>query len=169
MDETWLYHFGPETKQQSMEWRHSGSYRLQKILSAKHIRWNCSSLDFLGPRRHPPHWLSSKRPNYKRRVFLVSVGAIEEHFEGKTPGKLTKGVLFFHDNAPAHRENATQKKLAYLGFHCVDPAPYSPDMASSDLPRLKKNRWKVNIFRPTRRSLLPRRRGWTNNVLNVFE
>jgi len=24
MDETWLYHYGPETKQQSVEWRHSG-------------------------------------------------------------------------------------------------------------------------------------------------
>jgi len=25
MDETWLYHYGPETKQQSVVWRHSGS------------------------------------------------------------------------------------------------------------------------------------------------
>jgi len=25
MDETWFYHYDPETKQQSMEWRHSGS------------------------------------------------------------------------------------------------------------------------------------------------
>jgi len=25
MEETWLYHYDPETKQQSMEWRHSGS------------------------------------------------------------------------------------------------------------------------------------------------
>jgi len=25
MDETWLYHYDPETKQQSMEWKHSGS------------------------------------------------------------------------------------------------------------------------------------------------
>jgi len=25
MDETWLYHYDPETKQQSMEWRHSSS------------------------------------------------------------------------------------------------------------------------------------------------
>jgi len=25
MDETRLYHYDPETKQQSMEWRHSGS------------------------------------------------------------------------------------------------------------------------------------------------
>ena len=27
MKETWLYHYDPETKQQSMEWRHSGSPR----------------------------------------------------------------------------------------------------------------------------------------------
>jgi len=54
MDETWLYHCDPETKQQSMEWRHSGSVRPQKIPSAK-IRWKSSRLDFLGSRRHPPH------------------------------------------------------------------------------------------------------------------
>jgi hypothetical protein len=29
---------------------------------------------------------------------------------------VTNGVLFLHDNAPAHRALATQKKLAYLGF-----------------------------------------------------
>jgi len=43
MDETWLYHYDPETKQQSME-------RLtppQKIPSAK-IRWKSSRLDFFG-------------------------------------------------------------------------------------------------------------------------
>jgi histone-lysine N-methyltransferase SETMAR len=27
VDETWLYYYDPETKQQSMEWRHSGSHR----------------------------------------------------------------------------------------------------------------------------------------------
>jgi len=31
MDETWLYHYDPETKQQSMEWRHSGSTRPKKF------------------------------------------------------------------------------------------------------------------------------------------
>jgi len=33
--------------------------------------------------------------------------------------KVTKGVLFLHDNAPAHWALATQKKMAYLGFHTV--------------------------------------------------
>jgi histone-lysine N-methyltransferase SETMAR len=46
-----------------------------------------------------------------------------------------------HDNVPAHRALATQKKLAYLGFQCLDNAPYSPDLAPSDyhlFPGLKK-------------------------------
>jgi len=30
MEETWLYHYDPETKQHSMEWRHSGSPRSPK-------------------------------------------------------------------------------------------------------------------------------------------
>jgi len=52
--------------------------------------------------------------------------------EEKRRGKVTKGVLFLHDNAPAHRTHATQKKLAYLGFQCLDHPPYSPDLAPSD-------------------------------------
>jgi len=31
MDETWLHHYDPETKQQSMKWRHSGSPRPKKF------------------------------------------------------------------------------------------------------------------------------------------
>jgi len=60
----------------------------------------------------------------------------------------TKGVLFLHDNAPAHRALATQKKLAYLDFQYVDHPPYSLDLASSDyhlFPALKK-KLKVRHF-----------------------
>jgi len=35
MDETWLYHYDPQTNQQSIEWRHSGSPRPKKFPSAK--------------------------------------------------------------------------------------------------------------------------------------
>jgi len=47
----------------------------------------------------------------------------------KAAGSSPRGVLFLHDNAPAHRALATQKKLAYLGFQCLDRQPYSPDLA----------------------------------------
>ena len=46
-----------------------------------------------------------------------------------------------HDNAPAHWVLATQKKLAYLGFQCLDHPPYSLDLAPSGcqlFPGLKK-------------------------------
>jgi len=46
-----------------------------------------------------------------------------------------------HDNALAHRALATQKKLAYLGFQCLDHPPYSPVLVPSDyhlFPGLKK-------------------------------
>ena len=46
--------------------------------------------------------------------------------------KFTKGVSFFRDTAPAHWTPAIQKKLAYLGFQCLDHPPYSPDLAPSD-------------------------------------
>ena len=59
----------------------------------------------------------------------------------KRRGKITKGVLFLHDNALAHRALATQKQLANLGFQCLDHSPYSPDLALSAyhlFPGLKK-------------------------------
>jgi len=55
--------------------------------------------------------------------------------------KLTKGVLFLRDKIPVHWALATQKKLAHLGFQCLDHPPYSPDLALSDyhlFPGLKK-------------------------------
>jgi len=54
MDETWLYHYDPETKQQSMEWWHSGSPRPKKFRVQKSAGKDLASI-FLGSRRHPPH------------------------------------------------------------------------------------------------------------------
>ena len=107
-----------------------------KIPSAK-IRWKISHLDFLASKRHPPHCIPSTGPNYQRWVLLISGDAfnplnaelnpichllallggstivvvsrlrVKGYFEGKTPVNFTKGVLFLHDNAPAHRALST--------------------------------------------------------------
>jgi len=66
---------------------------------------------------------------------------LKDILKGKRRGKVTKGVLFLHNSAPAHRTLATQKKLAYLAFQCLDHPPYSPDLAPLDyhlFPGLKK-------------------------------
>ena len=120
---------------------------------------------FFGSRRHPPHWLPSIEPNYQRGVLLISAGATEWHFEGKLPWKVHQGVLFLHDNAPTHRALATQKKLTYLGFQTLEHLPYSPDLAPSVYHLFSglKKQLKGRHFRPTRRSLLPRRPRWTDS------
>jgi len=91
MEETWLYHYDPETKQQSMEWRYSGS-PCPKNSECKNPLEN-SRLIFLGSRRQPPHWLSSNGSNYQHGVLLISAGAIEGCFELKTPREGHQGGL----------------------------------------------------------------------------
>jgi len=116
--------------------------------------------------RHLPHWLSSKCPNYQRRALLISAGATEGLLKKKRRRKVTKAVLFLHDNASVHRALATQKTLSYLGFQRLDHPPYSPDLAPL-VYHLFLGLKKTN-FRLTRRSLLPRRHGWTDKLLNFF-
>ena len=81
-------------RQSNSQWNGGiAAYPAPKILSAK-IRWKSSRLDFFGvTRRHPPHWLSSKEPNYQRRVLLISAGVNEGHFEGKIQRKGHQGCL----------------------------------------------------------------------------
>jgi len=139
MDDTGLYHFDLETKQQSMEWRRSGSPRPKtlrvqksagKVLAS--IFWDQDGIlhiDYLpkGQTINAEYYSSLQVP-------------LKDILKEKRRGKLTKEVLFLH-NAPAHRALATQKKLAYLSFHCLDHPPYSPDLAPSDnhlFPGLKK-------------------------------
>jgi len=66
---------------------------------------------------------------------------LKDILKEKRHGKVTKGVLFLLNNALAHGALATQKKLTYLGFQCLDCPLYSLDLAPLDyhlFPGLKK-------------------------------
>jgi len=68
---------------------------------------------------------------------------LKDTLKEKRLGNVSKVVLFLHDNTPSHRALASQKKLAYLGFQCLDHPPYSPELAPSDyrlFPGLKVRR-----------------------------
>jgi len=140
MDETWLYHYDPETKQQSMEWRYSGSPRPKKFRVQKSagkvlasIFWDQDGIlhiDYL-----------PKGQTMNAEYYSSLLVQLKDILNEKRRGKFTKGVLFLDDNASAHRALATQKKLAYLGFHFLDRPPYTTDLAPSDyhlFPGLKK-------------------------------
>ena len=82
--------------------------------------------------KSPPTRLSSKGSTINAEYYSSLLVQLKNILKEKLRGKVTKGVLFSHDNAPAHRALATQKKLAYLGFQYLDYPPYFPDLAPSD-------------------------------------
>ena len=129
MDETWLYHYDPETKQQWMEWHHSGSPRPKKFRVQKSA-WKILSSVFLGSRRHPRHWLSSKGPNYQRGVLLISADAIEGHFEGKTPRECPQGSLVLARQCPGSRGTWNPEETGLPGL----PVSWSPTLFSGSGP-----------------------------------
>jgi len=91
MDETWLYHYDPETKQQLMEWRHSGSprprqFRVQKsagkVLAS--IFWDQDSIlliDYL-----------PKGPTINAEYYSSLLVQMKDILKGKRRGKVTKWV-----------------------------------------------------------------------------
>ena len=96
---------------------------------------------FFGSRRHPPHSLSSKGPKCERRVLLISAGAVEGHFEGKTPREYHYGGLVLAQQCPGSPGTCDPEETAYLGFQYLDNLLHSPDLAPSDyhlFPGLKK-------------------------------
>ena len=162
-----------------MEWWHSGSPRSapKKIPIAK-IRWKSFRLIFLESKRHslinfqrhPPHWLSSKGPNYQCRVLLISAGANEGQFERQRPRVGHQGGLVLARQCPGSPGTCNPEETGLPGL----PLSWSPTLFSGSgsvglpsVPWTEKN-WKFAISLPTRRSLLPRRPGWTDNVLNFF-
>ena len=111
-----------------MEWRHNVSLRPKKFRVQKSagkdlasIFWDQDGIliiDYL-----------PKGQTINAEYYLSLLVQLKDILKETGRGKVTKVVLFLHENAPAHRALATHKKLTYLGFHCLNHPPYSPDLA----------------------------------------
>jgi len=144
-----------------------GAHPVPKIPSAK-IRWKSSRLDFFGIKTID---YLSKGQTINAEYYSSLLVQLKDILKEKRHGKITRGVLFLHDNAPAHRTLATQKKLAYLGFQCLDHPPYSPDLAPSDyhlFSVLKKKQLKVGHFFFRREVIVAAGPGLTGNIMIFF-
>ena len=72
--------------------------------------------------------------------YLVSLKSRTRDISER-PGKLTKGIQFHQDNAPAHKSVVAMAAVCDCGFEPVDHPPYSPDLAPSDyflFPNMEK-------------------------------
>ena len=131
-----------------MEWWDSGSPCLKKFQVQKSagnilslIFWDQDSILLID--------CLPKGQTISAEYYSSLLVQLKDILKEKCCGKVTKGSLFLHDNAPAHWSLATQKKLAYLGFQCLDHPPYSTDLAPSDyhlFPGLKKPTERSPLF-----------------------
>jgi len=153
MDETWLYHYDPETKQECRN------------------PLEISRLDFFGSRRLPPHWLSSKKPHYQRGVLLISSVAIEGHVEGKNAaGRSPRRSCSCTTMSRLTGHLQARRNWLTWASNVVITLPILriwPLRTTTFYPELKKQ-LKGRHFSPRRRSLLPRRPGWKDNLLKFF-
>lgn len=139
-DETWLHHWDPESKQESMQWIKRGEpppkkFKTQpsagKVLAT--IFWDAEGIlmiDYMPPK-------TTITGIYYAEVLRKLKKAIRE----KRPRKVRKKILLLHDNAPVHKANVAQAALKDCGFVEIPHPPYSPDLAPSDyflFPNLKK-------------------------------
>jgi len=105
-----------------MEWRHSGAPDTKKFGVQKSAGkvlasnfWDQDGLlltDYL-----------LKCQTINAEYYLPLLVQLKDILKEKRRGKFTKFVLFLHDNAPPHRALAAQKKLACVGFQCLDHQP----------------------------------------------
>ena len=87
-------------------------------------------LDFLGSRRHRPHWIPFKGPDFRRGVLLISPGANEGHFEGKRPRKDHQVCLVLARQYPDSPVTCNPEDSGLLGIL----ASWSPTLFSRSGP-----------------------------------
>jgi len=168
MDETWLYHYDPETKQQSMEWWHIGLHHPKNSECKNPME------------KFSPRFFGIKMASSSPRIFQrakQSTPSITHlcwcnwrTFEGKRRGKVTKGSCSYTTvprltgHLQPRRNWPTWASSALITHPTLRICPRRTTTCSLDW---NKN-WKFPIFLPTRRLLLPRRPGWTDNFLDFF-
>lgn len=139
-DETWIHHYTPEKKRQSLQWKHTRSPRVQKFKTAESslkvmatVFWDRQGVllvDYL-----PKHETINKE-YYCKLLF-----DLRRAIQNKRRGKLSKKIILLHDNARPHTAGVTKAFIDSLNWEVMDHPAYSPDLAPSDyylFPHLKQ-------------------------------
>ena len=130
MDETWLCHYDPETKQHSMEWRHSDSHRPQNNSECKNLLEKFSPL-FFGIKMASSSLIIFQRAKLSTRsIAHYSAAAIEGHFEGKTPREGHQGALVLARQCPGSPDTCNPEETGLPGL----PVSWSPTLFSGSGP-----------------------------------
>jgi len=106
-DETWVHHYKPETKRQSMQWKHPSSPSSKKFKSQPSagkllltVFW-----DSQGPILE--HYMEKDVTVRSVNYYNMLRNELRPAIRSKRRGSLTQGVLLLHDNARPHMAQLT--------------------------------------------------------------
>ncbi|KAF7251792.1 hypothetical protein EYD10_02920 [Varanus komodoensis] len=120
-DETWVYHYDPESKQEPMQWHKKGADPLKKFAGKimATVFWDSKGILMI---------------EYTKRGETINVASyattlrnLREAIKEKRQGKLTAGVLLLH-NAPVHMVRVSKVAVRDCGFEEINHPPYSLDL-----------------------------------------
>ena len=114
-DETWVHNHDPETKQESMQWKHKGSatpkkFRVQQSVGKIMATAFWDSGDVLLLKFMP------LKTTITGDTYASIMVALRENIKQKRRGKLSAGVLLLHDNAPANKPRTSRAAVSKCGF-----------------------------------------------------
>ena len=130
-DETWVHHYEPESKRQSMEWRHPSSPKTKKFKTEKSagkimatVFWDVHGMlltDF-----------SPQGATINSDAYIATLKRLKARIRRVRPNLDMESVLFHHDNARPHTSARTRETITSFGWTTLPHPAYSPDLAPSD-------------------------------------
>lgn len=139
-DESWVYGYDPETKQQSSQWKLPNEPWPKK---ARQSRCNVKSMliVFFDHESVVHHEYAPASQTINKEYYVEVLKRLRDAIRRKRPHFWQTGDwLLHHDNAPAHASNLVQQYLSKHNVTQLRQPPYSPDVAPCDFwlfPRLK--------------------------------
>jgi histone-lysine N-methyltransferase SETMAR len=140
IDETWIHHYTPESKQQSKQWTEAGCSAPKKTRSVSSagkvmasVFWDAEGILFID--------YLEKGKTITKEYYSNILTRLYEKIREKRPGlQKEKKIIFHQDNAPAHKSVLAMGQLRDLHYELMEHPPYSPGLAPSDFylfPKLK--------------------------------
>ena len=140
-DETWIYHFQPDSKAKNKVWVSSEGDR---PVTARHCKTSNRMLyaiffDSKGPVLQIP---VPKGSSVTGKFYIESIlTQLVDFYQKRRLRTSVRGIKLLHGNAPAHKSATVQEYLKESGLNVLDHPPYSPDLSPCDFwlfPRLKE-------------------------------
>ncbi|XP_029044179.2 histone-lysine N-methyltransferase SETMAR-like [Osmia bicornis bicornis] len=140
-DESWIYQYESENKQQSAVWVFSGETPPLKMKRGQSVgkKMLCT---FFSANGHIETVTLEDQIVTAEWYTTVCLPQVFKKLETKRPKIDTKGFLLHHDSALVHSAEKTANYFRELGIQVLGHPPYSPDLAPCDFflfPKAKES------------------------------